>query len=73
VLTYAIGLGHLSGLRGKLLLQSPWVRLLDRGPGDIQELAHEASSQGWLNYKAAGEVVEITIPEATPPAIGGRS
>jgi hypothetical protein len=71
VLTFAMALGHLCGLRGKLLLQSPWVLLLDRKPGEVQDLAFEASSQGWLSYKAAGEVVEITIPDI--PTGGGRS
>ena len=63
VLTYAVTLGHLCGLRGKMLLQSPWVQLLDRKPAELNDLASEASSQGWINYKTAGGVVEITLPE----------
>ena len=63
VLTYAVTLGHLCGLRGKMLLHSTWTELLDRKPAELQDLAFEASSQGWLNYKAAGGVVEITLPE----------
>ena len=62
VLTFAIGLGLMCGLRGKLLLQSRWAELLDRTPGELQDLAFEASTQGWMNYKSAGEVVEITLP-----------
>jgi hypothetical protein len=58
VLTYAVTLSHLCGLRGKMLLQSPRVQLLDREPAELNDLAFEASSQGWINYKAAGDVVE---------------
>jgi hypothetical protein len=61
VLAYAITLGHLCGLRGKMLLQSPWVQLLDREPDDLNHLAFEASAQGWINYKTAGGVIEITL------------
>ena len=63
VLTFALTLGHLCGLRGKMLLQSLWVQLLDRKPAELNDLASEASSQGWINYKTAGGVVEITLPE----------
>jgi len=62
VLSYAAVLGYLCGLRGKLLLDSPWTRLLDRSPAEITDLAHEASKQGWLRYKGAGSVVEIAFP-----------
>jgi hypothetical protein len=62
VLSYAALLGYLCGLRGKLLLDSPWTRLLDRSPAEITELTHEASKQGWLRYKGAGSVVEIAFP-----------
>lgn len=70
VLTFAVALGLLCGLRGRLLLQSPWTGLLDRSPAELQDLAFEASSQGWMSYKTAGEVVEITLPES--PRIEGE-
>ena len=31
------------------------------------DLASEASKQGWLTYKAAGAVVEITFPGLLTP------
>lgn len=62
VVTFALVLGYLSGFRGKLLLDSVWTRMLDRTPSQIVDLAVEASRQGWLSYKAAGSVVEITFP-----------
>ncbi len=70
VLAFAVTLGHLGGLRGGLLLKSPWTDLLDRKPAELQDLAFEASSQGWMNYKAAGEVIEISFPES--PASRGE-
>ena len=54
---FALVLGYLCGLRGQLLLDCLWTRLLDRSPGEVVDLAVEASRQGWLNYKAAGTVV----------------
>jgi hypothetical protein len=67
VTSYAILLGYLCGLRGKLLLDSPWTRLLDRSPAEIIDLTHEASKQGWLRYKGAGAVVEIAFPGLLKP------
>jgi len=67
VMAFALVLGYLCGLRGKLLLDSVWTRLLDRSPGELIELATEASKQGWLNFKAAGTVVEISFPGLLRP------
>jgi hypothetical protein len=68
VTAYALVLGYLSGLRGKLLLDSVWTRLLDRKPAEVRDLAAEASRQGWLRLKAAGAVVEVTFPGLLTPA-----
>lgn len=70
VLAFAVSLGLLGGLRGKMLLRSPWTECLDRTPAELQDLAFEASGRGWMNYKAAGDVVEITVPE--PPGTVGE-
>ena len=59
---FSFVLGYLGGCRGKMLLDTVWTRMLDRTPPEISALAHEASSQGWLSYKAAGSIVEITFP-----------
>ena len=68
VTAYALVLGYLTGLRGKLLLESVWTRLLDRPPAEVMDLAAEASKQGWLRLKAAGAVVEVTFPGLLTPA-----
>ena len=67
VTAYALVLGYLTGLRGKLLLESIWTRLLDRPPSEVMDLAAEASKQGWLRLKAAGAVVEVTFPGLLTP------
>jgi hypothetical protein len=72
VLTYAVSLGFLCGLRAKMLLHSIWTDLLDRSPAELRDLAFQASSQGWLNYKAAGDVVEITLPEIPKTRFEGQ-
>jgi hypothetical protein len=68
VVSYALVLGYLAGLRGRLLLDSSWARLLDRSAAEVFDLATEASKQGWLRLKAAGAVVEITFPGLLKPA-----
>jgi hypothetical protein len=64
---FAVLFGYLGGFRGKSLLDTAWTRLLDRSPGEITDLVAEASRQGWLNYKAAGSVVEVTFPGLLTP------
>lgn len=67
VAVFAVLLGYLCGLRGKLLLDSTWTRFLDRTPAELTDLLYEASRQGWLTYKEAGGVVEITFPGLLRP------
>jgi len=67
VAAFAVLLGYLCGLRGKRLLESVWTNFLDRSPAEVTDLVAEASRQGWLNYKAAGAVVEITFPGLLKP------
>ena len=59
---FALALGYLCSSRGRLLLDCVWTRLLDHSASDLSNLASEASKQGWLRYKHAGAVVEITFP-----------
>jgi hypothetical protein len=62
VVTFALLLGYLCGMRGRMLLDTIWTRMLDRTPAEIADLATGASRQGWMIYKAAGSVIEITFP-----------
>ena len=66
VATFALLLGYLLRLPcGKMLLDTVWTRMLDRTTIEIADLATEASRQGWMTYKAAGSVVEITSSQVT--------
>ncbi len=67
VVTYSLLLGYLCGMRGKRLLDTIWTRMPDRTPAEIANLAIEASKQGWMTYKAAGAVVEVTFPGLLTP------
>jgi hypothetical protein len=67
VVTFALLLGYLCGQRGELLLDSTWTRLLDRTSDEVVELAVEASRQGWLVWKGAGSVIEVTFPGLLTP------
>jgi hypothetical protein len=68
VTAFALLLGYLGGMRGARLFESTWSQLLDRPPAELTELTVEASTQEWLRYKAAGEVVEITFTGLLTPA-----
>lgn len=57
--TFALLLGYLCGLRGRMLLDTIWTRMLDRSRAEIVDLATEASRQGWMNLKAVGPVIEL--------------
>jgi hypothetical protein len=50
------------------LLDSTWSNLLDRTRDAVIDLAVEGSKQGWLRYKMAGSVVEVTFPGLLTPA-----
>ena len=62
VVTFTLLLGYMCGARGKMLLDTTWSRMLDRTLAEITELATGASRQGWLTYKSAGSVIEISFP-----------
>ena len=71
VVTIALAIGWLSGLRGRLLLESSWTRLLDRATVEVAGLTSEASQQGWLTYKSSGSVVEVAFPGLLESGRGG--
>lgn len=56
---YALFLGYLSGLRGSLLMETPWTSLLDTTTGHLRQLAMDASRLGYLEFKTAGAVDEL--------------
>lgn len=68
VIAFALLPDYLCGLRGSLLLDSLWTKVLDCSIADLTGLVEEASRQGWLRYKATGAVVDITFPGLLTPA-----
>lgn len=55
-------LAHLHGFHGQRLMQSRWVRLLDRPADRLLELATAASRRGLLVFMHSGGVVEVRFP-----------
>ncbi|EMY35398.1 cytoplasmic protein [Arthrobacter crystallopoietes BAB-32] len=56
---YALFLGHLSGVRGTLLLNTPWTALLDTSVEHVRFMAEDASRLGYLELRSAGGVDEL--------------
>jgi hypothetical protein len=66
--TYALLAGYLLGLRGDILLQSLFARLVAADP--VQAASHlaTASLRGWLRFRQAGGVTEIDYSPLLTPA-----
>lgn len=58
---YSLYLGHLCGARGELLFSTLWARMLDRPIPELRTLAAVASRHGWLEYREAGGVTDVTF------------
>lgn len=61
VTAYALFLGYLNGERGEALFESPWCKVLDQPTHILRAQAEQASREGWLEYRFAGQVTEITF------------
>lgn len=57
----ALWLGSLEGLAGEGLLNSRWIRVLDRTAGEMVELTLRAKQFGFLQARIGGGVVEIDL------------
>lgn len=65
--TYALVLGALCGVRGELLFDTFWARVLDAPEHEIHDQAQAASRRGMLTYRNAGGIIEVDIsPVLTP-------
>lgn len=60
---YALFLAFLEGRTARRLFDSVWARILDVPAGRVIELAQAASRRGWIDYRSAGEVVEVRFPD----------
>ncbi len=58
---YALLLGYLDGGQGDALFHTLWARLLDAPEHELRSQAVAAARQGWLEYRAAGRVTELSF------------
>lgn len=67
---YALYLGHLADETGSALFRTLWARLLDVPEGSVRDLAAGASRLGWITYRSAAAMTEVTFRhlEGTAPA-----
>lgn len=63
VVSFALLLGYVSGLRGESLFKSDFTRILDCSYEKTIELAEDASRRGWISLKRVGQVVEVLFPK----------
>jgi len=56
---FALLLGFAEGIRGKLLLDSAWVRICDADQQEMARHMREASRRGLLDLRLVGSVVDI--------------
>jgi len=61
VLTFALLMAYLNGLRGDFILTSDWVKALTLDERTIRSLAIEAAKRDLLQYQYAGNVTSITF------------
>jgi hypothetical protein len=64
---YALLLGHMEGVRGRALFDTPWAHVLDQPTSHLMDLAASASQQGLLELRQAGDVVEVGFRELLRP------
>ena len=60
-LAYALLLGDLCGRRGQALFTTLWAQMLDAPIHELMALAVVASRQGWIEYRSAGDVIEVSF------------
>ena len=59
--SYSLFIGYIQGLRGEMLLESEYMKLLECNYEQAVELALEASRKGWMIFKKVGNVIEVSF------------
>lgn len=62
VVTMALFLGYLQGLRGPALFSTLWCEVLDSSPEALASLASRASQSDLMRFRQSGDVIEIGFP-----------
>jgi hypothetical protein len=60
---FALAIGYLAGYRGRMLLDTIWMRALDATAYEIQEYLQRAMKKGWIRYRESGGMMEISFSE----------
>jgi hypothetical protein len=58
---FALALGYLAGYRGRMLLDTIWIRTLDATDYEIQEYLQRAMKKGWIRYRQSAGMMEISL------------
>lgn len=67
--TYALFLGWLAGARGRNLLSTFWMELLNLTDWEIRENLQSASKKGWIKYSESGGMVDISFSKEIFPEV----
>jgi hypothetical protein len=68
---YAFIIGHLTDARGQGLLRTVWGRSLDAPEHVVFEQAFAAAQRGWIEFRRAGEVIDVGFGWLLRPIEGG--
>lgn len=63
----ALLLGHLEGARGQALMSSQWTRFLDLEGHEVETLAKQANTRGYLEFRSSGAVVDLSFRHLLRP------
>ena len=61
--SFALFLADMTGVAGKPMFDTLWVRALDASRAEIEDVVFFAQQRGWLRYKHLGSVVEVTFKD----------
>jgi hypothetical protein len=60
--SFALLMGYIEGARGKNLLKTNYIKLLDCSFERVIDLSEQASRRGWIVLKRVGDVIEVLFP-----------
>ena len=66
-IAYALLLGYLQGHRGSALFDTFWAGALDQPKSHLMDLAFSASQKGFIEFRSAGGVIDVSFHELLRP------
>ena len=67
---FALAIGYLAGYRGRMLLDTIWMRTLDATDYEIREYLSRAMKKGWIRYRESGGMMEISFSDEIFKKVG---